>query len=104
MNTSVNKLFYLQINPLNRLQTSMKQARLLFLTVAFGWAATASAQTDLKKPIPMDPKVRYGKLPNGMTYYIRKNEEPKKRAELYLINKVGAIQEEEDVYKRQELR
>lgn len=95
MNTSVNKLFYLQINPLNRLQTSMKQARLLFLTVAFGWAATASAQTDLKKPIPMDPKVRYGKLPNGMTYYIRKNEEPKKRAELYLINKVGAIQEED---------
>ncbi|WP_028523129.1 M16 family metallopeptidase [Runella limosa] len=73
----------------------MKQARLLFLTVAFGWAATASAQTDLKKPIPMDPKVRYGKLPNGMTYYIRKNEEPKKRAELYLINKVGAIQEED---------
>lgn len=95
MNTSVNKLFYLQINPLNRLQTSMKQARLLFLTVAFGWAATANAQTDLKKPIPMDPKVRYGKLPNGMTYYIRKNEEPKKRAELYLINKVGAIQEED---------
>ncbi|HAO48872.1 MAG TPA: peptidase M16, partial [Runella sp.] len=73
----------------------MKQARLLFLTVAFGWATAANAQTDLKKPIPMDPKVRYGKLPNGMTYYIRKNEEPKKRAELYLINKVGAIQEED---------
>ena len=95
MNTSVNKLFYLQINLSNRLQTSMKQAKLLFLTVAFGWATAANAQTDLKKPIPMDPKVRYGKLPNGMTYYIRKNEEPKKRAELYLINKVGAIQEED---------
>lgn len=95
MNTSVNKLFYLQINLSNRLQTSMKQAKLLFLAVAFGWATAANAQTDLKKPIPMDPKVRYGKLPNGMTYYIRKNEEPKKRAELYLINKVGAIQEED---------
>lgn len=63
--------------------------------VVFVWASAAFAQTDLKKPIPFDPKVRYGKLPNGMTYYIRKNEEPKKRAELYLINKVGAIQEED---------
>jgi zinc protease len=73
----------------------MKQTQLLLLTVVFVWANAAFAQTDLKKPIPLDPKVRYGKLPNGMTYYIRKNEEPKKRAELYLINKVGAIQEED---------
>lgn len=73
----------------------MKKAKLLLLTVVFVWANAAIAQTDLKKPIPFDPKVRYGKLPNGMTYYIRKNEEPKKRAELYLINKVGAIQEDD---------
>lgn len=73
----------------------MKQTKLLLLAVVFSWTNAAFAQTDLKKPIPFDPKVRYGKLPNGMTYYIRKNEEPKKRAELYLINKVGAIQEED---------
>ena len=73
----------------------MKQTKLLLLTVVLVWVNAAFAQTDLKKPIPFDPKVRYGKLPNGMTYYIRKNEEPKKRAELYLINKVGAIQEED---------
>jgi zinc protease len=73
----------------------MKQTKLLLVAVVFIWVNAAFAQTDLKKPIPFDPKVRYGKLPNGMTYYIRKNEEPKKRAELYLINKVGAIQEED---------
>lgn len=73
----------------------MKQTKLLLVAVVFICVNVAFAQTDLKKPIPFDPKVRYGKLPNGMTYYIRKNEEPKKRAELYLINKVGAIQEED---------
>ncbi|AXE19740.1 insulinase family protein [Runella rosea] len=73
----------------------MKQTKLLLFMVVFGWANAAFSQADLKKPIPFDPKVRYGKLPNGMTYYIRKNEEPKKRAELYLVNKVGAIQEED---------
>lgn len=73
----------------------MKQTKLLLTAIVFVWVNAVFAQTDLKKPIPFDPKVRYGKLPNGMTYYIRKNEEPKKRAELYLINKVGAIQEED---------
>ncbi|WP_028663749.1 M16 family metallopeptidase [Runella zeae] len=73
----------------------MKQPKLLLFAVVLVWVNAAFAQTDLKKPIPFDSKVRYGKLPNGMTYYIRKNEEPKKRAELYLVNKVGAIQEED---------
>jgi zinc protease len=28
---------------------------------------------DVQK-LPLDPKLRYGKLPNGMTYYIRHKE------------------------------
>lgn len=47
-------------------------------------------------PIPADSNVIIGKLPNGLTYYIRKNAEPKKRAELYLVNKVGSILENDD--------
>jgi len=43
--------------------------------------------------LPLDPAVRSGKLPNGFTYYIRHNEEPKKRVVLYLANKVGSILE-----------
>ncbi|MDA9554936.1 insulinase family protein [Pelobium sp.] len=46
--------------------------------------------------IPKDSSVIIGKLPNGLTYYIRKNAEPKKRAELYLVNKVGSILENDD--------
>ncbi|MFC2129076.1 insulinase family protein, partial [Bacteroidota bacterium] len=46
--------------------------------------------------VPLDPAVRYGKLKNGMTYYIRHNEEPKDRASFYIIQNVGAILEEDN--------
>jgi zinc protease len=43
--------------------------------------------------LPVDKQVIIGKLPNGLTYYIRHNEQPKNRAELYLVNKAGSILE-----------
>lgn len=43
--------------------------------------------------IPNDPNVKIGKLPNGLTYYIRKNAEPKNRAELYMAVKAGSLME-----------
>ncbi|BAU54075.1 M16 family metallopeptidase [Mucilaginibacter gotjawali] len=46
--------------------------------------------------IPLDPDVRTGKLPNGFTYFIRHNEEPKNRVLMYLVNKAGSILEDED--------
>ncbi len=46
--------------------------------------------------LPLDQEVKTGKLANGFTYYIRKNAKPEKRAELYLVNKVGAILEDDD--------
>ncbi len=45
--------------------------------------------------IPLDSRVKYGKLSNGMTYYIMHNEEPKERASLYFVQNVGAILEED---------
>ena len=48
-------------------------------------ATPVLAQTDLSKPIPFDPDVKKGQLSNGLTYYIRKNVEPKDRAELRLV-------------------
>jgi zinc protease len=42
----------------------------------------------------IDPNVRVGKLSNGLTYYIRHNALPEKRAFFYIAQKVGAIQEE----------
>ena len=46
-------------------------------------------------PIPADPAVRIGKLSNGLTYYLRHNNWPEKRASFYIAQKVGSIQEEE---------
>lgn len=51
---------------------------------------------DLSQPIPFDPEVRTGVLENGLTYYIRHNEQPRERASFYIIQNVGAILEEED--------
>ena len=48
------------------------------------------------QPIPIDPQVRYGTLENGLTYYIRHNENPKERAEFFIAQNVGAILEEDD--------
>ncbi len=48
------------------------------------------------QPMPIDPEVRYGKLDNGLTYYIRHNENPKQRAEFYIAQNVGAILENDD--------
>lgn len=59
-----------------------------------------TSTTALKKAesplIPIDPAIRIGKLPNGLTYYIRKNTEPKKRAELYLATRAGSLMENDD--------
>lgn len=54
------------------------------------------AQYDMNAPLPMDPKVRTGKLANGLTYYVRHNAEPKERASFYIIQNVGAILENDD--------
>ncbi len=56
---------------------------------------TALAQ-NLAQPIPFDSLVRTGKLPNGMTYYIRKNSKPEKRAELRLAVNAGAMEENDN--------
>jgi zinc protease len=44
----------------------------------------------------MDPKVKIGKLPNGMTYYIRQNMKPENRAELRLAVSAGSMEEDDD--------
>ena len=45
--------------------------------------------------LPFDPKLRFGRLDNGLTYYIQHNEIPKGRAEFYLVHNVGSLQEED---------
>ncbi|MCQ2074332.1 MAG: insulinase family protein [Bacteroidaceae bacterium] len=70
----------------------------LLLTAAIAIAAltTAQAQQPEMPKLPIDPAVRIGQLENGMTYYIRHNEEPKGQANFYIAQKVGSILEEEE--------
>lgn len=63
------------------------------LIICFG-AIAQQTKTPAKK-IPVDPNLKIGTLSNGMKYYIRKNEEPKNRAELRLVVKAGSILEDE---------
>jgi zinc protease len=79
-------------------KNSIKYLLLIMALLAFsesGFAQKTTTETTDKK-LPVDQKVKIGKLPNGITYYIRKNSLPEKRAELRLVLKAGSILENED--------
>lgn len=67
---------------------------LLFVLLTLVAFQPANAQTGQEK-LMLDPLVRTGKLPNGMTYYIRKNTKPENRAELRLAVNAGSLMEDE---------
>ncbi len=69
--------------------------RALMVAITIGSSLVAFAQQPQMPPIPVDPGVRIGKLENGLTYYIRRNEFPAKQADFYIAQKVGSIQEED---------
>ncbi len=46
--------------------------------------------------LPVDAKVKTGKLPNGLVYYIRPNNKPEKKVELRLVVNAGSILENDD--------
>jgi len=64
-----------------------------FIGLGFNISISLSAQDLSKQKVPLDPSVKIGKLKNGITYYIKKNAEPKNRAELRLAVKAGSVLE-----------
>lgn len=68
--------------------------KIIVLVLCFVSALTLLAQQP--QQLPLDSAVRYGQLPNGLTYYIRHNEQPKQRCEFHIAQAVGAILEEDD--------
>ena len=72
----------------------MKRVFILIAALTLCLGTMASAQQ--MPPIPVDPNVKIGKLDNGLTYYIRHNEEPKGQANFYIAQKVGSILEDEE--------
>ena len=59
-------------------------------------ALVCSVAMMAQQPIPTDPDVRMGKLDNGLTYYIRHNAWPEQRAEFFIAQRVGSIQEDDN--------
>ena len=69
--------------------------KILLLNVLLLSAAMTMMAQEAPEKLPMDPEVRYGRLDNGLTYYIRHNEQPKQRCEFHIAQAVGAILEED---------
>ncbi|HET7230111.1 MAG TPA: insulinase family protein [Longimicrobium sp.] len=55
---------------------------------------TPAGRTVVADMLPRDTSVIVGRLPNGLTYYVRRNAEPPKRAELRLVVNAGSILED----------
>ena len=69
----------------------------LFLSLLLTIVGTVAMMAQMEMPsLPVDPDVRIGKLDNGLTYYIRYNNWPENRAEFYIAQRVGSIQENDD--------
>ena len=76
---------------------------ILLLTFVFSGVSFAQLpggakekKSDLTANVPLDKKVRYGKLDNGFTYYIRANKKPENRIQFRLVSNAGSILERED--------
>lgn len=66
--------------------------RMLTAAVMLVGALGAFAQPQMQ-PLPLNPAVKHGTLPNGLQYFILHNEEPKERANFYIAQKVGSTLE-----------
>lgn len=58
--------------------------------------ATAQSKPDLNAPLPADPKVRMGRLENGLVYYLRQNAKPENRVMMQLAVNAGSTCEKDD--------
>ncbi|MCF6365879.1 MAG: insulinase family protein [Bacteroidales bacterium] len=74
----------------------MKKIKLTIFILFIGLLSFSQKTNDFGGRLPLDEKVVYGTLPNGMKYYIRHNEVPKNRAEYYIVHNVGAVLENKD--------
>ncbi|OQP61118.1 hypothetical protein A3860_05210 [Niastella vici] len=73
--------------------TELNIKRTILLFFLSGFACVVFAQSSNENAIPLDPKIKTGRLSNGFTYYIRKNIHPANQVVFYLVNKVGSIVE-----------
>ena len=70
--------------------------RLILLLLLFSFVNNSNAQFKLKDTIPLDPDLIVNKLPNGLTYYIRRNMKSRGNIQMRLVVNAGSVQEEAD--------
>lgn len=68
----------------------------LYSFIALATPSITVLAQDLNAKLPVDTKITKGKLPNGLTYYIRPNHKPEKKVELRLVVNAGSILEDND--------
>lgn len=70
--------------------------KIKFLLLSLLLTAVSAVRAQMPSmALPLDTAVRIGRLSNGLTYYIRYNNWPEHRANFYIAQKVGSIEEEE---------
>lgn len=67
----------------------------VLMLVLTGSAALQAQTLTAESAVPKDTTIRMGRLSNGLTYYIRHNNWPENRADFYIAQRVGSINEEE---------
>jgi len=72
--------------------------KFFFKVIFFGalFFKVNATEIDLKKNLPIDPMITHGKLDNGVSYFIKKNQLPKNKAYLELVIKAGSLMEDDD--------
>ena len=65
------------------------------LTLLFSLTIQAQ-KVNLEDPLPVNQKIKKGKLDNGMTYYIYSTDVTKNAASYYIIQNVGSVLENDD--------
>lgn len=66
----------------------MKKTLFIFM------GALMCAFVSIAAPLPQDPDMKVGKLSNGLTYFIRHNDQTPGQADFYIAQRVGSILEE----------
>lgn len=75
----------------------MEFVKIFFLSLVLMTIWNVESQEQFKSDIiPLDPAVRHGRLDNGFTYYLRKNDVPNNSVVLNLVVKAGVYHQDED--------
>src|ERR1700722_4781494 len=64
--------------------------------IASAPAPTAQDAGVADQPLPLDPRIRKGTLPSGLTYYVLAHHKPEHRAQVWLAVNAGSVLEDDD--------